>query len=348
MNFRFVICINNRINLNFPKISTLIALDFKSALHKINAEIAALPLDQQPKELYEPVTYFLSIGGKRMRPLLTLLGCYLFDENIDKAIKPSVAVELFHNFSLIHDDIMDNAPLRRGMKTVHEKWNNNVAILAGDITLIQAYEMLVYVDEPIRAEIYKLFNRTAREVCEGQQFDMNFELQSQISIPDYIEMISLKTAVLLGFSMYLGARIGGASAQDAQNIYDAALNMGLSFQIKDDLLDVYGDSAKVGKRVGGDIVSNKKTYLLLKAYENANDLQKAQLNQLTTDQCISAEDKVGAVIDIYNQLKIKEITQNAINDYFNIALQKLESINADSARKSFLKNYFTDLLNRES
>jgi len=323
-------------------------LDFKAALDKINTEIAALPLNGNPKELYEPISYFLGIGGKRMRPVLTLLGCYLFDQNIDKAVKPAIAIELFHNFSLIHDDIMDNAPLRRCMQTVHEKWNRNVAILAGDITLIQAYEMLTYVDEGIRAEIYAMFNRTAREVCEGQQFDMNFETQPEVSIDDYIAMISLKTAVLLGFSMYLGARIGGADTTEAQKIYDAALNMGISFQIKDDLLDVFGDATKVGKRVAGDIVANKKTYLLLQALEKADEVDKARLQQLMTDNCISEIDKVGAVMDMYNKLNIKQIAQSAIESYFTKALQSLESIAADEYRKLFLKNYFTELLHRES
>ncbi len=323
-------------------------MDFKAALEKINIEIATLPLDQQPAELYQPIRYFLGIGGKRMRPILTLLGCYLFDTNTEKAVKPAIAIELFHNFSLIHDDIMDNAPLRRGMKTVHQKWNRNIAILSGDITLIQAYEMLVYVNSEIRAEIYTMFNRTAREVCEGQQFDMNFETLEQVSIDDYIHMIGLKTAVLLGFSMYLGARIGGANALEAQKIYDAAMNMGISFQIKDDLLDVFGDATKVGKRVAGDIVANKKTYLLLKAFENADETDKARLHQLMTDACISEIDKVGAVMDIYNKLNIKQITQSAIEEYFQKALLNLESINADESRKLLLKNYFTDLLNRES
>lgn len=323
-------------------------MDFKAALDKINTEIAALPLNGNPKELYEPISYFLGIGGKRMRPVLTLLGCYLFDQNIDKAVKPAIAIELFHNFSLIHDDIMDNAPLRRCMQTVHEKWNRNVAILAGDITLIQAYEMLTYVDEGIRAEIYAMFNRTAREVCEGQQFDMNFETQPEVSIDDYIAMISLKTAVLLGFSMYLGARIGGADTTEAQKIYDAALNMGISFQIKDDLLDVFGDATKVGKRVAGDIVANKKTYLLLQALEKADEVDKARLQQLMTDNCISEIDKVGAVMDMYNKLNIKQIAQSAIESYFTKALQSLESIAADEYRKLFLKNYFTELLHRES
>ncbi|MFN0049411.1 MAG: polyprenyl synthetase family protein [Cytophagales bacterium] len=323
-------------------------LNFKAALEKINAEIANLPLDQNPKELYQPVSYFMGLGGKRMRPLLTLLGCYLFEEDIEKAVKPSVAVELFHNFSLIHDDIMDKAPLRRGMPTIHEKWNANIAILAGDITLIQAYELLAFVDTDIRAEIYQLFNRTAKEVCEGQQIDMNFETQSQVSIEDYIRMISLKTAVLLGFSMYLGARIGGASASESQKIYNAALNMGISFQIKDDLLDVFGDANKVGKRVGGDIVSNKKTYLLLKAFEKANETQKAKLDELIGNSFITETEKVSEVIGIYNQLNIRQISQDAIEIYFKKALQNLESIDANSERKSFLKNYFTDVLHRES
>lgn len=323
-------------------------MNFKEAIEKINAEIAALPLDKQPKELYEPVSYFLHIGGKRMRPLLTILGCYLFDEKIEKAIKPSIAIELFHNFSLIHDDIMDNAPLRRGMQTIHEKWNRNIAILAGDITLIEAYEMLAHVESEIRTEIFAKFNQTAREVCEGQQFDMNFESLNEVSIESYINMIKLKTAVLLGFSMFLGAKIGGANSAEAEKIYYAALNMGISFQIKDDLLDVFGDEKKVGKRVGGDIVSNKKTFLLLKAFEKADKDQKNELHSLLNQSSIDDKNKIESVVKIYNDLHIKELTQNEIELYFNIALQNIESIAVPIERKEFLKKYFTDLLNRDS
>lgn len=322
-------------------------MDLKLALESINAQIQQLPLNKQPKELYEPVSYFMAIGGKRMRPLLAMIGCYMFDDNYDKALKPAVAIELFHNFTLIHDDIMDNAPLRRGVPTVHEKWNRNIAILAGDITMIQAYEMLAHSPENIRSEIYHIFNRTAAEVCEGQQIDMNFENRSDVSIDEYIHMISLKTAVLLGCSMYIGARIGGADVENAQKIYDAALNMGISFQIKDDLLDVFGEAAKVGKMVGGDIVANKKTYLLLKAFEKASLAQKQSLNQLLTDTCISPEDKVGAVTEIYNQLSIRLITEQAIRHYFDVALNQIAALDTSEHKKKYLAAFFTDLMNRD-
>lgn len=323
-------------------------MDLKIALQQINQELNNLPLDRKPNELYEPVKYFLNIGGKRMRPLLALQGCYLFDSNYQKALKPSLAVELFHNFSLIHDDIMDNAPLRRGFKTVHEKWNANVAILAGDVTLIEAYELLAHCDPAIRLEIFQKFNLTAKQVCEGQQIDMNFETQNEVSIDEYTEMIAFKTAVLLAFSFYMGARIGGASPLDAQKMYDCALNLGISFQIKDDLLDVFGESAKVGKMVGGDIVANKKTFLLINALKLANENQKAALQQLISDKCIAPNDKVENTIAIYNQLNIKEITEKEIKKYFDKAMLLLSEINAEESKKEFLKIYFTELFNRES
>lgn len=323
-------------------------MDLKLAYIRLNEAIEKLSLNGQPSELYEPVKYFLQLGGKRMRPLLSLIGCHLFDNDYEKALKPAIAIELFHNFTLIHDDIMDNAPLRRGMPTVHEKWNRNIALLAGDITLIFAYELLSHAPTKVKDELYLRFNLTARQVCEGQQFDMNFENQAAVTLEQYIEMITLKTAVLLAYSMYQGARIGGASHQDAENLYQCALLMGISFQIKDDWLDVYGNSQKVGKRVGGDIIANKKTYLLISALEQANTHQKATLHQLLTDRCIAGDDKVSAVMDIYKQLNIEQQTLQAIEKYFNQAVDLLNKIQASESKKQYLLNYFTELLNREN
>ncbi|MDX2189484.1 MAG: polyprenyl synthetase family protein [Bacteroidota bacterium] len=313
----------------------------------INQEINSIDYNRKPERLYEPINYFMGLGGKRMRPVLSILSCYLFNNDFEKAVKPSLALELFHNFTLIHDDIMDNAPLRRGMPTVHEKWNVNVAILSGDVTLIKAYEMLEYIAPDIRLEIFKLFNHTAKEVCEGQQFDMDFEQRSDVSIDEYIKMISLKTAVLLGLSMYMGARIGGASTDEAQLMYDIAKNMGISFQIKDDYLDVFGEAEKVGKFVGGDIVSGKKTFLLIKAYELADANQKNELNRLLNDQNIEKVSKVNAVLNIYNQLNIKDISYGATISYFDKAIFSLNQLNVDHSKKQFVIQYFKDLLGRE-
>ena len=322
--------------------------DFNKAFEEISSEINAIQFSREPKELYDPVTYFLGLGGKKMRPLLVLLGSYLYDDDYRRAIKPSLAVELFHNFTLIHDDIMDNAPLRRGQKTVHEKWNQNIALLAGDVTLIEAYELLAFVPAQIRDDIYKKFNLTARQVCEGQQFDMNFEQQGEVSITSYIEMIKLKTAVLLGFSMYLGARLGGAEMEDAEKLYNAALNLGISFQIKDDYLDVFGHQEKVGKLVGGDIIANKKTYLLLNAFQLADAADKKNLHDLLHNPQNTKEEKVKKVTLLYEKLGVRQQTEIAMNQYFQQSLLLLDQLAASPEKKEFLKKYFTDLKDRES
>jgi geranylgeranyl diphosphate synthase type II len=322
--------------------------DIKTATNQLISEINGLKFERKPAELYDPVGYILTLGGKRMRPLLSLLSCYAFDSEYEKAIKPSLTVELFHNFTLIHDDIMDKAPLRRGMPTVHQKWNENIALLAGDVTLIEAYELFEYIPENIRWEIFKLFNLTAKQVCEGQQMDMNFETQSQVPLEEYIEMIGLKTAVLLGFSMYLGARIGGANAADSQKMYDIGKRIGIGFQIKDDYLDVYGDAEKFGKQVGGDILANKKTFLLLSALEMADAETLSRLKLIIAGSVFRGREKVNEVISLYDKLNIREITFQAIEQYFNNALQDLKSMNIVEAKKTFLVNYFKQLMERES
>jgi geranylgeranyl diphosphate synthase, type II len=322
--------------------------DIKTATNQLITEINGLKFERKPNELYDPVAYILTLGGKRMRPLLSLLTCYAFDSEYEKAIKPSLLVELFHNFTLIHDDIMDKAPLRRGMPTVHEKWNENIALLAGDVTLIEAYELFEYIPENIRWEIFKLFNLTAKQVCEGQQMDMNFEKQSKVPLEEYIEMIGLKTAVLLGFSMYLGARIGGASAVDAQKMYSIGKRIGIGFQIKDDYLDVYGDADKFGKQVGGDILANKKTFLLLSALERADAESLSRLKLIIASSVFRGNEKVSEVISLYNKLNIKEITFKAMEQYFKEALSDLQNMNIEEFKKSFLVNYFKLLMERES
>ncbi|TAF74721.1 MAG: polyprenyl synthetase family protein [Bacteroidetes bacterium] len=323
----------------------MIPFDFNEATTKLNAEITALNFDKKPQELYHPVRYFLDLGGKRMRPLLSLLSCYLFDNEYIKATKASLAIEIFHNFTLIHDDIMDNAPLRRGKPTVHEKWNRNIALLAGDITLIEAYEHLEYLPNEIRKDVVKRFNKTAFEVCEGQQFDMNFELREEVSIEEYIEMIRLKTAVLLGFSMYMGAKIGNATEIEANKMYEVALNIGLAFQIKDDYLDVYGDAKKFGKQVGGDILSDKKTFLLLSALKSKNN---TDLKNIIGNKNTSSNEKINKVLAIYEKENIKHITEIEMKKYFDKAIEILKTVSADESKKSFISQYFNDLMTRET
>lgn len=323
-------------------------LDLDKISAEIHSEITALKLDRKPSELYDPVKYILQLGGKRMRPLLSILSCYAFTDEYRKAIKPSLVVELFHNFTLIHDDIMDKAPLRRGMQTVHEKWNTNIALLSGDVTLIEAYELLAYVDSEIRLEIFQLFNLTAKQVCEGQQFDMNFETSDKVHLEEYIEMIRLKTAVLLGFSMYMGARIGGASQHDAQKMYNIANKIGIGFQIKDDYLDAFGDQDKFGKQVGGDILANKKTYLLLSAMQLADAETLSRLKMILSTNVLKGNDKIFEMLSIYQKLNIKDVAQNAIKSYFDEALFDLKHIGIETSKKQFLVSYFKKLMERES
>lgn len=320
----------------------------KSIIDRLNKDISNTPFGQNPDELYEPVRYFMSLGGKRLRPLLTVFGTYLFNDEFEKAFKPALAVEIFHNFTLMHDDIMDNAPLRRNQATVHEKWNANVAILAGDVMLLKAYDFLLESDPELYAKILPAFNLCGAEVCEGQQLDMNFENSSNISESDYLEMIRLKTAVLLGFALELGARLGGAPEKDIQLLKQTGEYMGIAFQLKDDLLDVFGDQEKFGKQVGGDIVANKKTYLLLRAMEKANKEDKLLLSKHLTDSTISAEYKVKAVSAIYTKLSIKEDTEEMINGFIDKAMQSLSKVESSFYKKAQLRKYFMQLADREN
>ncbi|WP_345226928.1 polyprenyl synthetase family protein [Hymenobacter koreensis] len=320
---------------------------FSSAL---TTALAALRYGETPEELYEPIRYSMRMGGKRIRPLLTLLGAQLFTDNWQPlALKPALAVEVFHNFTLLHDDIMDQAPLRRGQPTVHTKWNPNVAILSGDVMLVRAYELLFDIEPTLLREMLQRFSQTAAEVCEGQQLDMNFETEPQVSIAQYIDMIRLKTAVLLGFALELGARLGGASVEDADHLRRFGTDIGIAFQLRDDLLDVYGDAATFGKRVGGDIVSDKKTFLLLTALEQANEPQNATLRSwLGRNTLETAEAKVEAVTAVYDQLQIRPQTEALINEYFQDALFHLDAVQVPTERKALLRGLALQLMERES
>lgn len=296
-----------------------------------------------PKELYEPVSYLMSLGGKRLRPALLLMATDLFQGNVENAIKPALAIEIFHNFTLMHDDIMDKAPLRRGKPTVHTKWNDAAAILSGDIMLIEAYKLIMNVDTEILPQVLKIFNDTATGVCEGQQIDMNFENRNNVQVDEYIEMIRLKTAVLLGGALQIGALTAKASPEDMINIYNFGENLGIAFQLQDDILDVYGEPEKFGKQIGGDIIANKKTFLLIKALEMAQGNTKIELDLLLKDTSISAQEKINKVTAIYDHLDIRNLAHNAMMHYANKGISALDRIHIANERKSILKE-FADLL----
>lgn len=310
--------------------------------------LSQLDYGQQPAALYDPIRYIMGLGGKRLRPLLTLLGGQLFTDDLKPLVKPALATEVFHNFTLVHDDLMDQAPLRRGQPTVHEKWNASTAILSGDVMLVRAYELLFDVPAAVLPQVLRRFSRTAAEVCEGQQWDMNFETETTVTIPQYLDMIRLKTAVLLGFALELGAVLAGASADDAEHLRQFGTDIGLAFQLRDDLLDVYGDAATFGKRVGGDIISDKKTFLLLTAQAQANDAQQAALAQHIGQPVADAEAKVAAVRGVYDELNIRPQTEALINQYFEDALLHLARIGVAAGRKEPLRQLALQLLERES
>jgi geranylgeranyl diphosphate synthase type II len=313
----------------------------------IEDAVTELQYPVYPAELYEPITYILSVGGKRMRPALLLMACDLFGGDVKTAIPPALAIEVFHNFTLVHDDIMDNAPLRRGKVTVHEKWNPNVAILSGDVMLVEAYKLMMQVDTTILRQVLEIFSNTAIGVCEGQQIDMNFEQQVDVEIDAYINMIRLKTAVLLGGALKIGALTGGASLTDADLLCNFGEHLGIAFQLQDDILDVYGDPDKFGKQVGGDIISNKKTYLLIKALELAGANEKQTLDLWINATEFDATEKVTAVTAVYNSLNIRQYAQQAMQTFADKAFEALDQISLPEDRKQYLRNFADGLMVRE-
>ncbi len=314
----------------------------------LNQELAKFEFGKHPKELYEPISYIMDLGGKRMRPILALLAYKLYQDDVQEVLRPALAVEVFHNFTLMHDDIMDNAPLRRGQATVHEKWNNNVAILSGDTMLVKAYDLLLEVPSEKLPSIVRSFNKCAVEVCEGQQIDMNFETLEKVAEAEYIEMIRLKTAVLLGFSLELGAVLGGASTEEAELLKAFGENIGIGFQLKDDLLDVYGDQSKFGKQVGGDIIANKKTFLLINALEKASGDDKRQLENWLMMKAFDKEEKVTAIKSIYDRTGIRELTESKMNSYFDLGLSQLAELPIPENKKQTMKDFANYLIARES
>jgi geranylgeranyl diphosphate synthase type II len=323
-------------------------MDVNQIASKINQEIAALQYGQHPPELYEPIRYMMSLGGKRLRPVLTLLASSLFTEDWQRFAKPALVVEVFHNFTLMHDDIMDAAPLRRGKPTVHTKWNNNVAILSGDVMLVNAYELLLELPAQQLPQIIRRFNRCAAEVCEGQQLDMNFEKQPGVKEEDYLEMIRLKTAALLGFSLEMGGLMAGADPKNTSLLYELGESIGIGFQLKDDLLDVFGEQLKVGKQVGGDIIANKKTFLLIKALQAAGEKDLEELSYWLGLPSFVPEEKVKAVRAIYERLNIKQIAEAKMNEYFALGMYCLDKLEADASAKAALKQFIEQIINREN
>jgi geranylgeranyl diphosphate synthase type II len=302
---------------------------------------------KEPKNLYEPIQYILQLGGKRMRPILTLMSAEVFDADYKKALPAALAVEVFHNFSLVHDDIMDDAPLRRGHTTVHEKWDINTGILSGDAMLILAYQYFEQYEPSIFRELAKLFSKTALEVCEGQQWDVDFEIRTDVSIADYLKMIECKTAVLVAAAMKMGAIIAETTRENTQLIYDFGLNLGLAFQLQDDYLDAFGDPKTFGKQVGGDIIENKKTYLFIKALEFASAEQKQQLLQLFSVHLEDNLEKINTVKQLFNTTGASQATQNAIADFTSKAFEIVSQMNISEDKKVILNHFGENLMKRK-
>lgn len=304
-------------------------------------------ITKEPKSLYEPIHYILSLGGKRIRPVLTLMTAEIFNQDYKKALPAALAVEVFHNFSLVHDDIMDDAPLRRGKETVHEKWNINTGILSGDAMLILAYQYFEKYEPVIFQSLAKLFSKTALEVCEGQQWDVDFENRDDVAISEYLKMIEYKTAVLVAAAMKMGALIAETSAENGEAIYDFGLNLGIAFQLQDDYLDAFGDPETFGKQVGGDIIENKKTYLYLKALEFATPEEKEQLLHLYSIQPTDNSEKIDSVKEIFNTTGASKATQEAIKEYTFKAFETLEKLNIAAEKKAILKTFGENLMGRK-
>ena len=313
----------------------------------LNAALPTLDYGQEPPALYDPVRYVMELGGKRVRPLLALLGAGLFTDDVTPFVRPALAVEVFHNFTLLHDDLMDAAPLRRGRPTVHEHWNANTAILSGDVMLVRAYELLAdHVPDALLRPLLKRFSTVAAEVCEGQQLDMVFEARTDVTVPEYLRMIELKTAVLLGFALELGARLAGADAASAEHLRRFGALVGVAFQLRDDLLDVYGDPATFGKQVGGDILAAKKTFLLLTVQQQLAAAPRAELAALLADAALPAADKVRRVTALFDSVAIRTQTEALIQRTYAEAVGHLDAVPVAEARKADLRRLTDELLDR--
>lgn len=316
-------------------------------LSKVNDFIANLSYDRKPESIYAPIKYVLSIGGKRIRPVLMLLSYNLYKDNPESILMQACALETYHNYTLLHDDLMDNADVRRGMPTVHRKWDANTAILSGDSMLVLAYQRMAQCAPSKLKPVLDLFTETALEIGEGQQYDMDFERRTDVTEAEYIEMIRLKTSVLLACAMKTGAILADAPAADADRLYQFGEQIGLAFQLQDDLLDVYGDPAVFGKAIGGDIVSNKKTYMLINAYQLSGPSQRSELMRWITAVDFDRAEKVAAVTRIYDELGIRGLCEARINQYFDRASEYLAAVGVDDARKEQLRRFAQEMMHRE-
>ena len=314
---------------------------------KVNAYIASLPYERKPKSLYDPIEYVLAAGGKRIRPSFVLMAYNLFHDDVDRILPVATALETYHNYTLLHDDLMDKADMRRGRPTVHKKWDDNTAILSGDTMLVLAYEHLAKCDTKYLKPALDLFTETALEVSEGQQFDMEFETRNDVAEEEYIEMIRLKTSVLLACALKMGAVVAGASDADANALYAFGEKVGLAFQLQDDLLDVYGDPKVFGKAIGGDITSNKKTFMLINAFNRADAGTRAELERWTTATEFDPAEKIAAVTEIYNRLGIDKLAEQRIKEYFEQSRQHRDELSVSDDRKAVLREYTERMMNRK-
>ena len=323
-------------------------ISFQEAIACVDRAISAISYNNNPKNLYDPIHYILALKGKKIRPVLTLLACNLYQDSIREAISPALAWEIFHNFTLMHDDLMDQSEMRRSQPTVHKVWNDNTAILSGDAMLILAYQHIALAPAGCLQDLLHLFSSTAMEICEGQQYDMDFELLSKVSENEYLNMIRLKTAVLIGACLKSGGIIGGANETDASLLYDFGVNIGLAFQIMDDLLDVYGSSETFGKNIGNDILGNKKTYLLTCALETASGTLKQELSYWLNHNTGDPQEKIKAVTEIYNKLNIRILCERKMDSLFSQALHSFELVNVVAEKKKILLNTVNLLMKRET
>lgn len=318
---------------------------FEEICRTIEEALARLTFDQPPRSLFDPITYTLSLGGKRIRPALALMACDLFGGKNEDVLQPALGLEVFHNFTLLHDDLMDEADRRRDKPTVHKLWNPNVAILSGDAMLICAYQLVAKANDKA---ILELFSRTALEICAGQQYDMEFESRSDVTEEEYLEMIRLKTAVLLACALKVGAMIGGASTADADALYDYGIHIGLAFQLQDDLLDVYGDPKTFGKNIGGDILCNKKTFLLINALSVASEELRQVMEDWMARKTYDAQEKIAAFTNLYNELSIRDLTERRIEGYYRMANEDLARLSIAPETLSVLKGTCDRLMKRKS
>jgi geranylgeranyl diphosphate synthase type II len=322
--------------------------NYNELLDKVKEYIADITYNHEPSELYEPIEYIMSLGGKRIRPVIALMSCEMFGEKYEKAIDAAVGMEMFHNFTLVHDDIMDRANVRRGEPTVHVKWDENRALLSGDAMIILANKMMLDVDDDVLREVMDLYNETGIKVCDGQQYDMNFESRDVIQMDEYLRMIELKTAKLIAGCLRLGAVVAKTTEKNKSLIEDFGMNLGISFQIEDDLLDSFGDFESFGKKIGGDILINKKTFLLVKSMELADESKLKEINYWLNQKDYNPNEKINAILEIYNQYNIKEIALKESTLYFDKAMKSLADIEVHESKKEELKKFAYKLIRRAS